>query len=70
MFWQTLSNWLTDVKESKIVRVNSMQGLYELIKKCDELRQEFELITSQIEKENIPSLNARLRILKKLDSRQ
>jgi hypothetical protein len=29
--WKILSHWAMDKKESKIVRVNSLQGLYELL---------------------------------------
>jgi hypothetical protein len=63
--WQTLKNWATDKKESKIVRVNSLQGLFDLLIKDNEMEQDFRFIISAIEKENIPSLNARIKQLKK-----
>lgn len=63
--WQTLSNWVTNKNESKIVRVNSLQELFDLLSLNKELEHDFSLILSQIEKENIPSLNARIKKLKK-----
>jgi hypothetical protein len=61
--WNTLSNWAKDIKNSRIVRVNSIQGLFEMVKRKDELEKDFSLILSEIEKENIPSVNARIRKL-------
>lgn len=62
--WQILKNWATDKKESKIVRVNSLQGLYNILYSNKELIQDFNLILRKVERENIPSINARLRKLK------
>lgn len=62
--WQTLSNWANDKKESKIVRVNSMQGLFNLLQTSQELQQSLISTIHQIEKENIPSINARNKKLK------
>lgn len=62
--WQILTNWTTDKKESKIVRVNSLQGLYNISINHKELIQDFKLILRKVERENIPSINARLRKLK------
>jgi hypothetical protein len=62
--WQTLTGWASDKKESKIVRVNSIQGLFNLLQTRQELKQDFNLTISQTEKENIPSLNARIKKLK------
>lgn len=64
--WQKLSNQVTDRKESKIVRVNSLQALCEILQSNKELTLDFNWIIKEIEKENIPSLQARIRILKKL----
>jgi putative SOS response-associated peptidase YedK len=63
--WRILTDWAKDKKESKIVRVNSMQGLFNLLQTNQELKQDFNLTISQIEKENIPSINARIRNIKK-----
>lgn len=62
--WKILVNWATDKKESKIVRVNSLQGLYDISINHRELIQDFELVQKKVERENIPSINARLRKLK------
>jgi len=58
---EILSSWLRDPKESKIVRVNSMQALYELFRKGSMAEQKLESILSEVEKENVPSLLARIR---------
>jgi hypothetical protein len=62
--WQILTDWAKDKKESKIVRVNSIQGLFNLLQIKQELKQDFNLTISRIEKENIPSINARIRKLR------
>lgn len=62
--WQILTTWATDKRESKIVRVNSIQGLFNLSKQQPELIQDFHLTLSIIGKERIPSINARIRKLK------
>lgn len=59
--WYKLSEWATNKKESKIVRVNSLQGLFELLSQNNKFQKEFYNILSQINKENIPSLNARIK---------
>ena len=56
--WQLLTEWATNKKESKIVRVNSVQGLYELLQRNRALEQDYKLTLHEILKENIPSLNA------------
>jgi len=63
--WNLLSQWTTNKDESKIVRVNSLQGLYELSKQERELTQNLMLIFSELEKENIPSINARIKNIRK-----
>jgi hypothetical protein len=63
--WNTLSNWAKDITNSRIVRVNSIQGLFEMMKQKGELEKDFSLTLAELEKENIPSVNARIRKLKK-----
>jgi hypothetical protein len=63
--WQILTCRATDKTESRIVRVNSVQGLYELLQGNQALEQDFNLTIDQISKENIPSINARIRKLQK-----
>jgi hypothetical protein len=62
--WQILTAWATDTQESKIVRVNSVQGLFNLLKQQPELFQDFNLTLARIEKERIPSIDARIKKLK------
>ena len=61
--WATLTGAAKDKSESKIVRVNSLQALYDLTLNNKELKRDFELTIQRIERENIPSLNARIRKL-------
>ena len=63
--WQILTDWANNKKESKIVRVNSMQGLFNLLQTNQELKQDFNLTLNRIEKENIPSINERIKKIKK-----
>lgn len=62
--WDTLTNWAMDKNNSRIVRVNSIQGLFEMLKDHNELTQDFALTLTELEQENIPSINARIRLLK------
>lgn len=61
--WELLSSWALDKKESRIVRVNSIQALFNLLQKNKQVLEDFDLITTTLGKENIPSINARLRKL-------
>ncbi|MBL7831676.1 MAG: hypothetical protein JNK41_11655 [Saprospiraceae bacterium] len=62
--WNTLTIWAKDRSNSRIVRVNSIQGLSDMKQQEKELEKDFSLTLSEIEKENIPSINARIRQLK------
>ncbi|PID78141.1 MAG: hypothetical protein CSB21_01560 [Deltaproteobacteria bacterium] len=59
--WRKLTNWAKDKNESKIVRVNSIQALFDLANKNEELKKDFDLTIQEIETENIPSIKARLK---------
>jgi len=61
--WEILSNWALDSNESRIVRVNSIQALFDLSQQAPELMGDFELTITQLEREEIPSLKARIRKL-------
>ena len=63
--WATLSRWALDARESRIVRVNSVQGLFDLLKQGPGLRNDFELTLVQLEREEVPSIRARIRNLRK-----
>ena len=62
--WKLLKEWLLNKNESKIVRVNSLQTLYECAKLNSDFKSEFNEIIKEISKENIPSINARIKKLK------
>lgn len=63
--FEILNEWAVDPKECKIVRVNAIQSLYELTKQNDSFRADFLSITDTVQEENIASVNARIRRLKK-----
>lgn len=63
--WSILTKWAKDKKNSRIVRVNSIQGLFELLSLNCDLVRDFKLTLIEVEKENVPSINARIRKIKK-----
>ena len=63
--WEILSSWLLDKEESKIVRTNSMQALFELSKQNSHAKEKLDKMLSEVENENIPSLLARIRKIKR-----
>lgn len=66
--WHTLTAWAKNKNNSRIVRVNSIQGLFEMAKQQSKSEKIFWLTISEIEKENIHSINARIRNIRKLKS--
>lgn len=66
IIWELLTSWALDKKESRIVRVNSIEGLFNLLQEHKELEQDFELLLLEFERQGIPSLNARIRRIKKV----
>ena len=62
--WNILKEWILNKKESKIVRVNSLQTLYDFVKINRDFNTEFNEIIKEISKENIPSINARIKKIK------
>lgn len=64
--WTDLSYWALNPNESKIVRVNALQGLYELTRKNRTRTDALVTIMKNLEHTNIPSLQARIRKLSKL----
>ncbi|HLT72900.1 MAG TPA: hypothetical protein VKZ75_09625 [Cyclobacteriaceae bacterium] len=60
-----LSWWAKDPKESRIVRVFALQALFTFLGKSRKYQEELIQLMNDIEQENIPSLNARIRKLKK-----
>lgn len=66
LVWQLLSDWAMDKKESKIVRVNALQGLYMLTQRHAGLIHDFKLTVDEVEREQVPSINARIRKLRRI----
>jgi hypothetical protein len=60
-----LVHWAKDKTNSRIVRVNAVQGLADLAVLSPDLISELSLLLHGLEKENIPSLNARINFIKK-----
>lgn len=63
--WERLRTWVLQKEGSRIVRVNALQTMFELSHKNKNLRDDFLNIMDCIVKENIPSINARIRKLQK-----
>jgi hypothetical protein len=61
-----LAYWALNRNESKIVRVNALQGLFDLSKTHPEVKEDLAKVMSNLEQELIPSLQARLKRIKKL----
>jgi hypothetical protein len=61
-----LNYWALNKNESKIVRVNALQGLFDLSKKHSEVRSDLASAIAGMEHEMIPSIQARIKKLKKL----
>jgi hypothetical protein len=64
--WELLSEWALDKNESKIVRVNSIQAMFELLVQNENYIEEYNRILFSLEKQKIPSINARIRKVRKL----
>lgn len=61
--WNILTAWAKDRSNSRIVRVNSIQGLFNLCLQNIALKPELILLLSELKEENIPSINARIKKL-------
>jgi hypothetical protein len=63
--WGIFSYWALNPNESKIARVNWLQGLFELSQLYPDLKDSFQHTLHALEHEQIPSLQARIRKLRK-----
>ena len=61
--WNIVKEWTLNKNESKIVRVNSLQTLYDITQITGDFDTEFLEITKEISNEHIPSINARIKKL-------
>jgi len=59
-----LDYWALNKNESKIVRVNALQGLFDLSQIHPELKEDLAKVISSMERESIPSIQARVRKLR------
>jgi hypothetical protein len=62
--WQVLAGWAVSENESRIVRVNSLQALYEFSVQNPEKQEELDVIFNKVQQEGVPSINARIKRLK------
>ncbi len=69
--WARLKYWSLNRNESKIVRVNALQSLFELMcARGDEgTRIEFNRVVQDVSRDHIPSLDARIRKLRQTKSK-
>jgi hypothetical protein len=64
--WNILTKWVTDkTGKSRIVRVFSLQALFDIQKQYPELKKDFMDTVSQLDRENVPSIVARIKKLRK-----
>jgi hypothetical protein len=61
--WHSLTYWARNPNESKIVRVNALQGLFDIAINFPHLKNEFKQTTHEVSHEPIPSLQARIKKL-------
>jgi hypothetical protein len=64
--WHVMAYWAGNKNESRLVRVNSLQGLYDLSLNRPELKENFMATMKLMEREAIPSIQARIRNIKKM----
>lgn len=61
---KVLTGWALNKDGSRIVRVNSLQALYDIYKNGKLPRHEIEKLTEWLSSENIPAINARIKKIK------
>jgi len=62
--WNILTKWAKDKTNSRIVRVNSLQALFDLLSQDKILLGDFNLLLYELEEENIPSIKARIKMIR------
>jgi len=63
--WDKLTQWANDKKGIRIARVFSLQTLFDIQKQYPELKKDFMDTLAKLDRENIPSIKARIRKLRK-----
>lgn len=61
--FEIMKAWASDSKESRIVRVNALQSMHGLAQRNSSFAADFLSTLEAVQKENIPSINARIRRL-------
>jgi hypothetical protein len=61
MVLKKITEWTLTTNESKMVRVNALQSLYDLSKTDEKSRKKFSEVMQCVKKENVPSINARIK---------
>lgn len=61
--WDSLCKFALNKNESKIVRVNSLQALFDISRKSPQYEKQFSELVLALSKESVPSINARIRKL-------
>nr|WP_294949274.1 hypothetical protein [uncultured Mucilaginibacter sp.] len=64
--WGILAGWALDNSNSRIVRVNAIQALYELTVRHALSSKYLDGLLSKLATENIPSINARIKKVRRL----
>jgi hypothetical protein len=64
--WHILTYWALNRNENKIVRVNALQGLFDISRQHPHIGSDFENTIEQTSHELIPSIQARIRKLRKI----
>ena len=59
--YQILRSWATNRKNSRIVRTNAIQALFEMAQQNNSRQKDFNQVLSVIQRESIPSVNARIK---------
>jgi len=59
--YRIIKSWATNSNNSRIVRVNAVQALFEMIQQNNNLQKDFSQVLAAIQRENIPSINARIK---------
>lgn len=67
--WHTLTYWVRNPNESKIVRVNALQTLFDLSAKHPGMKEDFDRSLSAIAHDPAPSLQARIKRIARLRDR-
>lgn len=62
--WRHLTYWVSNPNESKLVRVNALQGLFDISSHYPELKGSFNETLKALEHEPVPSIKARVKKLK------